>query len=326
MKVFISWSGDRSQALAQALREWLPMVLHYVEPWLSQSDIEAGERWATEVAKELEASKFGIICITRENIASPWMLFEAGALAKFMQEGRVIPLLLGIEFKDITGPLAQFQAKKVDKAGLTDVVNSINQISETKIPEVRLTPLFDTLWPALDKRVSEIPQTQLPTKQTRPQHEVLEELVASIRGLDLKFRDIIEEGPPRRRRRNRGFHPMMLMDMGHELRLGRRDPSMILLFASLVRDELPWLYELGVDAYRASNDGNSAKARQARHRFLAALRMLRRGPFLEELGDKETYMLVRETEHLLEEIVMGMESKSRPRSRKEKTEEEDAAG
>ena len=98
MKVFISWSGDRSQALAQALREWLPMVLHYVEPWLSQSDIEAGERWANEVAKELDASKFGIICITRENITSPWILFEAGALAKFMQEGRVIPLLLGIEF------------------------------------------------------------------------------------------------------------------------------------------------------------------------------------------------------------------------------------
>lgn len=32
MKVFISWSGERSQALAQALRDWLPLVLHFVEP------------------------------------------------------------------------------------------------------------------------------------------------------------------------------------------------------------------------------------------------------------------------------------------------------
>jgi hypothetical protein len=82
MKVFISWSGERSQALAQALRDWLPLVLHYVEPWLSQSDIEPGERWASEVSKELEVSNFGIICVTKENTESPWILFEAGALAK----------------------------------------------------------------------------------------------------------------------------------------------------------------------------------------------------------------------------------------------------
>jgi hypothetical protein len=209
MKVFISWSGERSQALAQALRDWLPMVLYYVEPWLSHSDIEAGERWANEVAKELEASKFGIICITRENIASPWILFEAGALAKFMQEGRVIPLLLDIEFKDITGPLAQFQAKKVEKIGMSDVVNSINQISEAKVPEARLAPLFETLWPTLEQKVSDIPKTQMPTKQNRPQHEILEELVTGVRDLHLRFRESLDESPRSRRRKLR-FHPMMI--------------------------------------------------------------------------------------------------------------------
>ena len=71
MKVFVSWSGERSQALAQALRDWLPLVLHFVEPWLSQSDIEPGERWASEVSKELGVSNFGIICVTRENTELP---------------------------------------------------------------------------------------------------------------------------------------------------------------------------------------------------------------------------------------------------------------
>ncbi|WP_132093928.1 TIR domain-containing protein [Caulobacter sp. BK020] len=66
LKVFISWSGDRSKALAQAIHGWLPLVLHYVEPWLSQSDIDAGERWSVEVAKELSACTFGITCVTRE--------------------------------------------------------------------------------------------------------------------------------------------------------------------------------------------------------------------------------------------------------------------
>lgn len=36
MKLFISWSGARSQALALALQEWLPLVIHYVEPRLSR--------------------------------------------------------------------------------------------------------------------------------------------------------------------------------------------------------------------------------------------------------------------------------------------------
>jgi hypothetical protein len=34
MKVFISWSGETSHAVAQTLRFWLPSVLQYVEPYV----------------------------------------------------------------------------------------------------------------------------------------------------------------------------------------------------------------------------------------------------------------------------------------------------
>ena len=74
MKVFISWSGERSHSLGDALHDWIPLVLHYAEPWLSEADIEAGQRWAEQVAKELEASQLGIICVTRENVSSPWAI------------------------------------------------------------------------------------------------------------------------------------------------------------------------------------------------------------------------------------------------------------
>jgi hypothetical protein len=113
MKLFISWSGKRSQSMAVALRDWFPLVLHYVVPWVSETDIGAGERWALEVAKELEQSNFGIICLTKENIGSPWVLFEAGSLAKSLQDSTVVPLLLDLDFTEISGPLAQFQAKKL---------------------------------------------------------------------------------------------------------------------------------------------------------------------------------------------------------------------
>lgn len=301
MKVFISWSGERSQTLAQALRDWLPMVLHYAEPWLSHSDIEAGERWANVVAKELETTKFGIICITRDNIASPWILFEAGALAKSMQEGRVIPLLLDIEFKDIAGPLAQFQAKKVEKSGVSDVVTSINQFSDAKLADTRLALQFETLWPALEKKVEEIPHSSSPVRQNRPQHEILEELVSSVRGLDVKFRESAEEAPRLRRRRHR-FHPMMFHEMMHMMELSPRDPIRFLLIASFIRDDFPWIYELGVDAYRAASTGKSDKAaNEARKRFLSACQMLRRGPMLMEfVEDKESHMVLRELMHEVE--------------------------
>ena len=44
MKVFISWSGERSKQMAAALKEWLPTAIQYLEPWMSDTDIHAGDR------------------------------------------------------------------------------------------------------------------------------------------------------------------------------------------------------------------------------------------------------------------------------------------
>ena len=131
MKIFISWSGERSAVLAQALKDWLPLVLHYAEPWLSRSDIDAGGRWSVEIAKELETCNFGISCITRENQDTPWILFEAGAIAKSMQDAKVIPLLLDLDKKEISGPLAQFQAKKVEKDEIRELIVSVNKSAKS---------------------------------------------------------------------------------------------------------------------------------------------------------------------------------------------------
>jgi hypothetical protein len=113
VKVFLSWSGERSKAMAVGLREWLPLVLHYVEPWMSELDISAGGRWAVEVGRELEASNFGLICLTVENLSASWISFEAGALSKTVEKSSVVPYLLDVDFANVDGPLAQFQAKKV---------------------------------------------------------------------------------------------------------------------------------------------------------------------------------------------------------------------
>jgi hypothetical protein len=93
MKVFISWSGPRSKAAAQALHQWLPDVIQSIEPWMSAEDIDAGARWGNEVTNELAQTRCGIICLTQDNLTAPWILFEAGALSKTIEKTYVIPYL-----------------------------------------------------------------------------------------------------------------------------------------------------------------------------------------------------------------------------------------
>ena len=89
MKVFISWSGTRSNRVGKALRIFLEDVNQAIKPWMSETDIDAGSRWAAELAKQLEETNFGIICLTPESLTSPWSLFEAGALSKSIRDSRV---------------------------------------------------------------------------------------------------------------------------------------------------------------------------------------------------------------------------------------------
>jgi hypothetical protein len=63
MKVFISWSGAKSRVLANTLREWLPNVIQFVDPWMSAEDIDKGIRWSSDVATQLEQARIGLICL-----------------------------------------------------------------------------------------------------------------------------------------------------------------------------------------------------------------------------------------------------------------------
>ena len=47
-QVFISWSGDLSRQLAEALYNWLPGVLQYVKPYFSPDDVEKGAKIVSE--------------------------------------------------------------------------------------------------------------------------------------------------------------------------------------------------------------------------------------------------------------------------------------
>src|SRR4051794_3511302 len=135
MRLFISWSGKKSHAVALALHDWLPGVINHVRPFVSSTDIWAGTRWQAEIAGQLESTNFSIVCVTQENQAAPWLNFEAGALAKAVDASRVVPLAIDLKPSDVELPLGQFQAQPATQEGLSKVLASINAACEQPLKD-----------------------------------------------------------------------------------------------------------------------------------------------------------------------------------------------
>lgn len=164
MKVFFSWSGERSHSLAKAFREWLPNVIQAVDPWMSSADIVAGARWQSEIALQLQEARVGIILLTPENVSSPWLLYEVGALSRALETAYVCPYLFGFSPSELRGPLIQFQAVNGDKNGTFSLVRTLNRaMGQGSIEERRLEQTFVRWWPDLESRFEEIQQIPIKT-------------------------------------------------------------------------------------------------------------------------------------------------------------------
>jgi len=186
MKVFISWSGEQSRGIANGFTAWLPRVIQAVKPWFSQ-EIEKGAKWVNELDKALEGTKFGIVCLTPENLQSPWLHYEAGALSK-TEGARVCTFLHGLSPSDVSPPLSSYQATSADKSEVFRLVHSINErleeVSGDPLPEAILKDVFEDAWPKLERYLEQVEYIvrQAGRQEFRKYRELLEELLELVRG------------------------------------------------------------------------------------------------------------------------------------------------
>jgi hypothetical protein len=152
VRVFISWSKEPSRSTALALGGWLAGVVQAVEPWVSPEDIRSGMRWREQVADALRVTGFGIICLTRANQHSQWLMFEAGALAQGTNS-RIVPLYIDLDADDVTGPLADWQGRNADRDGIWHLVRDINAATPKPVANSSLTKLFERMWPDLESEL-----------------------------------------------------------------------------------------------------------------------------------------------------------------------------
>ena len=144
MNIFVSWAGRDSHAVALVLRQWLPDVLPYIRPWVSSEDIRKGTRWSDELWGRLQKTSYCIVCLTPAAVGSPWVNFEAGAVARAVGErAHVSPLLLGLSPRELAGvPLAMFQCTEFTRRDIGRLVKAINAVAARPIPEDRFRCVF----------------------------------------------------------------------------------------------------------------------------------------------------------------------------------------
>lgn len=175
MRIFLSWSGDKSKRVAEALKEWLVLLFPTLDVWLSSDDIKAGDRWARELSERLEETSFGILCLTETNLNSPWILYEAGALSKSIAAGKIVPYLIDIDYSSLPDPIAHFQAVKADKEGTRKLVQTISSVlPNNHRPDQSIERIFNLCWADLEALFNDLsgsllisPSNQLPKVQFR---------------------------------------------------------------------------------------------------------------------------------------------------------------
>jgi hypothetical protein len=189
VNIFISWSGERSLQVADALYNWLPRVLHAVKPYLSVEDTAKGAYWASEVKRQLDAADFGIICLTPDNLEAQWIHFESGALSKSLQRASVAPFLFGVTPDALTGPLTLFQATEASKP--QDVLRLVKDLDtgcgDRAVGEKLAEDSFGVWWPRLESKLQEI--TVPAAVGRRPVNEMVREILDRQRTLERLLSD-----------------------------------------------------------------------------------------------------------------------------------------
>lgn len=275
MKVFISWSGTKSHKVGLVFREWLPSVIQSLEPYVSSEDIDKGARWSSDIAKELEDSTFGILCVTKDNVHAPWLSFEAGALSKTMDKSSVAPFLFDIKRAEVNGPILQFQSTIFDKDDVKKLLIALNKAcGESRISDPMLDKAFEVWYPTLEMELSKLKDAEntaeietvdvvTDTQNTAIIEEILElsrDNQKLLRNPDQKINDQLAEIKQRldlsfsrfernmdidERRMSKKYKSMFMEELTHEVLPKCQKQYGFLIALSLFQDDFPWIYNMG---------------------------------------------------------------------------------
>lgn len=224
MKIFVSWSGTRSRAVAEIISDWLKCVIQASQPWISTRDIDRGAIWNSEINDVLSEVTVGIVCLTQENKDSPWILFETGALARGLSSNRVCTFLIDLTPTDIKDPLAQFNHTMPTKEGVWNLLTTINlSLGEKSLDEKVLQKVFDIYWPNFIDQFNDALENNPQNEQIAPRDEqdILSEILEHVRGLSSRVTDLEYSNKVASSGLSKSMHDFMsLMEVEKNIQMG----------------------------------------------------------------------------------------------------------
>jgi hypothetical protein len=311
--VFIS-HDSRDADLAEAFSNLLKCVSAGMLKSFRSSDkkgaegIEFGDEWYKTLMTKLDSASDVVCLITERSVNRPWILYEAG-VAKGKMDTPVHGLALGVPLSRAgVGPFYQFQNSDDSDESLSKLVIQLcrripglepdsdvvrAQIQAFKVAEAE----------ALKAMGEPKSQDKKAVAEEGAAAKVLEEMKLVVRELPVQIEQRLADFPGRlSQRKIRRIHPEMFMDMASAFDSEVEPGTGLLMICSFLRDDFPWLYEFGIDAYRTMRSGSPAERQESLKRLIEACRITFRGPWLEIFGSgREALMAYRELPMILEE-------------------------
>jgi len=272
-----------------------------------------GDEWYNRLMEKLDKASDVVCLFTRRSLNPPWILYEAG-VAKGKLGTRVYGVALGVPLGQVSaGPFYQFENCQDDEDGLTGLVMQLLRQLPTADPDGEaILPQVQTFRAHVKEILAAMSEEGGEDEGDADSGEasvarLFEEMKVLLRDLPSRFEERLAEGAgPVRRRRPRRFHPMMIEEMAHMMGGKAPEPFLgILIIASLFRDDVPWLYEIGMEAYRTAKSGSPKEAERALRTFRRAAEVTTQGQFMEESGmdPGEAEMMLGELPRVLNHIV-----------------------
>lgn len=307
--VFIS-HDTRDAKLAEAFSALLRSVSAGVLKSFRTSDkkgnqgIEYGVEWYPEIIKNIQEASDVVCLLTEKSVNRPWILFEAG-MAKGKRETPILGVALGMPLNDAsTGPFAQFQNCGDDEESLTKLVfQLVDRIPNSEPDEETIkfqvgkfkesiAEILKTNNKATDENVAES------TIKDNSSAKLFEEIKVMFKDLPSRIEGNMQ--PEFRNHKKRRFHPMMMEEMMH---MSKNSKVGILVGLSMLRDGMPWLYDIGIETLRVIDSNCSVKEKdQSFREFRELIKMTSMGPMMHEFMDfnsKDDFMMYEEFPHMI---------------------------
>jgi hypothetical protein len=275
------------------------------------SGIEFGAEWYTSIMSQLGDATDVVALLTARSIDRPWILYEAG-VARGKLETTVLGLALGVPLEKVSaGPFGQFQNCGDDEDSLTKLVMQLLQRNPDAAPREEAVRMQVRLFiEALTKILAAKPKKASTDGSSESVAKLFEEVKAMVRELPQRVDDRVRVASRRSSSRTlRRFGPkifdeVMFRSFPPGDAAGRGAALLIVL--SFVREDAPWLYEIGMQIYQAMQASDRSALNAAHKQFRMAMEITVSGPLGREYlrDDEDGFLLVRYIPELIERTVM----------------------